>query len=296
MVHIPMPAPLGRADLHTHTTASDGTLPPAEHVRWAAETGLAALGVTDHDTIHGWDEAFAAGKALSIEIVPGCELSTEVGTTEVHILAYYFDREEPEMVELLHRMRGGRRARAGESVAKLQRLGYTGVSLDRVLELGGEAVGRPHIAAVMVEQGIVRTVKDAFDRFLARGKPAYVPRPKLTPEEAIATVKRAGGVPVVAHPGLIRDDKWVRHFIAAGVMGIEAYHSDHSEDQRQFYARWAADAGLICTGGSDSHGPTGPRTVTPGSVNVPLDVVAQLKKASRACQEGLFRHVLPAEE
>lgn len=290
MVHIPMPAPLGRADLHTHTTASDGTLRPREHVLWAAAQGLGALGITDHDTIAGWDEAIATGREASIEIVPGCELSTEVEKTEVHILAYYFDPQEQAMAELLERMRGGRRARAAEAVAKLHKLGLTQVTLERVLELGGESVGRPHLAAVMVEHGIVRSLNEAFDRFLTRGKPAYVPRPKLTPEEAIAVIRQAGGVSVVAHPGLIRDDKWVRHFIKEGVMGIEAYHTDHSENQRQFYARWAHDAGLICTGGTDSHGPKGSRTVIPGQVNVSMDVVGQLKQASaywqRKQQEG----------
>lgn len=284
MVRVPMPPPTGRADLHSHTTASDGTNSPAEQVRWAAEQGLAAIGITDHDTIAGWAEAIEAAAALGIEVVPGCELSTEVAKTEVHILAYYFDPLEPGMAALLKRMRGGRRTRAVEAVRLLHEAGYPQVSLERVLELGGESVGRPHIARVMVEAGVVRTLPDAFDRFLTRGRPAYVTRPKLTPEEAIAAIGAAGGVSVVAHPGLIRDDKWVRHFIAAGVMGIEAYHTDHSDSQRQFYARWAIDAGLICTGGSDSHGSKGSRTVAPGSVNVPLTVVEQLKAASSYLQ------------
>lgn len=287
MVHIPMPGPQGRADLHNHTTASDGTNPPAEQVKWAAAQGLAAVAITDHDTIAGWDEALEAGRSLGIEIVPGCELSTEVGKSEVHILAYYFDRTEPNMVALLQRMRGGRRARAAEAVAKLHQLGYAQVSLERVLELGGESVGRPHLAQVLVECGICRAKDEAFDRFLSIGKAAYVPRPKLTPEEAIAAVKGAGGVPVIAHPGLIRDDKWVRHFIEVGVMGIEAYHSDHGDNQRQFYARWGYDSGLIVTGGTDSHGPRGMRTVVPGTVNVSMDVVAQLKNASQYWQQSV---------
>ncbi|MFZ5816828.1 MAG: PHP domain-containing protein [Bacillota bacterium] len=280
MVRIPMPPPQGRADLHNHTTASDGTLSPAEQVRWAAQQGLAAVAITDHDTIKGWDEAIAAGKALSIQVVPGCELSTEVGRSEVHILAYYFDREEPAMAALLERMRGGRRARAAEAVAKLHALGLTQVSLERVLELGGESVGRPHIAQVLIEQRLVRNHEEAFDRYLASGRPAYVPRPKLTPEEAIAAVKGAGGVPVLAHPGLIRSDQIVREILQQGILGIEAYHSDHGEQQRQFYARWGLDAGLIVTGGTDSHGPNGGRTVTPGAVNVALEVVTQLQQAS----------------
>lgn len=280
MISTPLPSPLGRADLHTHTTASDGTLPPSEHVRWAAGQGLAALGITDHDTIAGWAEAMAEGERIGLEIVPGCELSTEVADTEVHLLAYYFDPTHPTMADLLTRMRGGRRARARESVAKLHALGLTQITLERVLELGGESVGRPHIAAVMVEAGVVKDLNVAFDRFLSRGKPAYVPRPKLTPEEAVTTVREAGGVSVVAHPGLIRDDNLVRRLIRAGIQGIEAYHTDHSDNQRQFYARWAHDAGLICTGGTDSHGPNGARTLLPGTVNVDLAVVARLKAQS----------------
>lgn len=280
MVRIPMPPPTGRADLHNHTTASDGTLSPAEQVKWAAGQGLAALGITDHDTIKAWDEAIAAGREHGVEIVPGCELSTEVGKSEVHILAYYFDRAEPAMVALLELMRGGRRARAQEAVAKLQALGFPQVTVERVLELGGESVGRPHIAQALIEAGIVRSHEEAFETYLAAGRPAYVPRPKLTPEEAIEAVKAAGGVPVLAHPGLIGDDNLVRRIIKAGILGIEAYHSDHGEQKRQFYARWGFDAGLIVTGGTDSHGPTGGRTVVPGAVNVSMDVVAGLKQAS----------------
>lgn len=280
MVRVPMPPPAGRADLHNHTRASDGTLSPAEQVQWAASQGLAAVGITDHDTIAGWAEARAAAEEAGIEFVPGVELSTEVGKTEVHILAYYFDPEEPAMAELLRRMRGGRRKRVEAAVARLHELGYKDVSLERILARGGESVGRPHIAAELVDLGVVRTIAEAFERFLAQGRPAYVPRPKLEPAEAIAVVKAAGGVPVLAHPGLIGDDRWVREAIAAGVMGIEAYHTDHSELQRQFYARWGLDAGLVVTGGTDSHGPQGTRTVVPGSVNVGLEVVEQLKALS----------------
>jgi len=281
MVRIPMPAPQGRADLHNHTTASDGTNSPADQVRWAAGQGLSALGITDHDTIAGWAEAQRAGDEAGIEIVPGCELSTEVGKAEVHILAYYFDRNEPEIAALLQRMRGGRRVRAAESVKKLHELGYTEVSLERILERGGESVGRPHIAEDLIQIAAVRSIKEAFDRFLGMGMPAYVPRPKLTPTEAIAIVKGAGGVPVLAHPGLIGNDQLVRDAIAAGIMGIEAYHTDHNDQQRQFYARWGLDAGLLVTGGTDSHGPRGSRTVVPGEVNVGLEVVAELKRLSR---------------
>lgn len=286
MVKIPMPPPEGRADLHMHTTASDGTLPPAEQVAWAKEQGLAAIAITDHDTIAGWDEALEAGSALGIEIVPGCELSTEVEKAEVHILAYYFDRAEPAMVELLQRMRGGRRARAAETVAKLHQLGYTQISLDSILAAGGESVGRPHIAQALLEAGIVRSKQEAFERFLTSGKPAYVPRPKLTPAEAIQIIHGAGGVAVLAHPGLVKNDRVVREILALGIDGIEAYHSDHSDAQRQFYARWGLDLGLIVTGGTDSHGPNGMRTVVPGSVNVDLTVAKELARAAYAKRQN----------
>lgn len=284
MVRLPKHSPVGRADLHNHTTASDGTLSPSEQVRWAKEQGLAAVGITDHDTIAAWSEAMEAGEALGIEVLPGCELSTEVEKTEIHILAYLFDPEEPEMKALLERMRGGRRARAKAAVERLHALGFTQVSLERVLELGGESVGRPHLAQAMVEAGMARSLAEAFDRYLVRGKPAYVPRPKLEPAEAIDLVLAAGGVPVIAHPGLIRNDHWVRRLLDAGAMGLEAYHSDHSDYQRQFYARWGLDRGLIVTGGTDSHGPAGARTVVPGEVNVSMEVVEQLKRASRHWQ------------
>lgn len=280
MVKIPMPPPTGRADLHMHTTASDGTLPPAKQVAWAKEQGLAAIAITDHDTIQGWDEALATGAELGIEIVPGCELSTEVEKSEVHILAYYFDRTELAMVELLQRMRGGRRARAAETVEKLHAFGYTQVSLEAILAAGGESVGRPHIAQALLEAGIVRTKQEAFERFLTAGKPAYVPRPKLTPAEAIEIIHAAGGVAVLAHPGLVKNDNIVRSILGMGIDGIEAYHSDHGDGQRQFYARWGHDLGLIITGGTDSHGPNGMRTVVPGSVNVGLEVIDQLKATS----------------
>ncbi|MEW8977461.1 MAG: PHP domain-containing protein [Symbiobacterium sp.] len=280
MEHIPMPPPAGRADLHNHTTVSDGTLSPAEQVRWAAAQGLAAVAITDHDSIGGWAEARAAAQEAGIEFVPGVELSTEVGKIEVHILGYYLDPDEPGMAELLRRMRGGRRNRVAQVVAKLHELGLREVSLERILERGGESVGRPHVAAELVEIGAVGSLKEAFERFLDRGRPAYVPRPKLEPAEAIAAVRRAGGVPVLAHPGLIGDDRWVHEAIAAGIMGIEAYHTDHDDRQRAHYARWGREAGLLVTGGTDSHGPRGTRTVLPGSVNVSLEVVEKLKALS----------------
>ncbi len=273
------PVHSGGADLHMHTTASDGTLSPAAMVALCQQEGLKAIAITDHDTAAGLAEAQAACTALGLRLVPGVELSCEVPGAEVHILGFLCNFEHGPLVELLARMRTGRQDRAAQAVEQLCRAGYT-VELDRVLELGRESVGRPHLARVLVDAGHANSMTDAFDRFLVRGKVGYVPRPRLFPEEAIQTIRAAGGIPVVAHPGLIGDDKWVSAFVAAGAMGLEAYHSDHSGAQAAKYARWAAEKGLLITGGSDSHGSKGSRPVKPGHVRVTLSAVEALLDAA----------------
>lgn len=267
----------GGADLHMHTTASDGTLSPAAMVELCRQQGLEAIAITDHDTTAGLAEAIAAGHQLGVRVLPGVELSCDVGGggTEVHLLGYLCRFEDGPLAELLARMREGRRQRAAASVEKLRARGYA-IDLERVLALGGESVGRPHIAQVLVESGYAGSIREAFDRFLGYGRPGYTPRPKLTPSEAIAAVRAAGGVPVLAHPGLIGDDNWVAAAIDSGVMGLEAYHTDHSTAQAQKYAQWARQRGLLVTGGSDSHGNQGSRPVLPGHVRVGLEVVEQL--------------------
>lgn len=280
----PLPASVqrvaaGGADLHMHTTASDGTLAPAEMVALAHARGLEAIAITDHDTVAGLAEAAAAGARLGLTVIPGVELSCEVPKAEVHLLGYLCDFASPAMERLLAELRGGRRRRAAESVERLRQAGYA-VALNEVLTLGGESVGRPHIAAVLVAAGHAGSVKEAFDRFLTRGRVGYVPRPRLTPTEAIQAVRQAGGVPVLAHPGLIGNDDWVTAAIEAGVMGLEAYHSDHSPAQSHRYAEWAARAGLLITGGSDSHGDKGARPVPPGYVRVTLSAVDNLRAAA----------------
>jgi len=272
---------VGKADLHTHTRASDGLHTPTELVQMARDKGLEAVAVTDHDTVAGVSEAVAVGRQLGVDVLPGVEISTLYEGVEVHVLGYAVDIEDPVFLRRLEELRNVRDVRNRMIVERLQQLGID-IHLDEVYakrQYGGN-VGRPHIAAELVELGVVRTIAEAFDRFLAQGRPAYVPRPKLDPAEAIAVVKAAGGVPVLAHPGLIGDDRLVRAAIAAGVMGIEAYHTDHSELQQEFYARWGRDAGLVVTGGTDSHGPGGTRTVVPGSVSVGMDVVEKLKALS----------------
>lgn len=270
---------VGGADLHMHTTASDGTLAPAAMVAVCKEEGLATIAITDHDTVGGLAEAADACTALGLRLIPGVELSCEVPGAEVHILGYLCDFAHGPLVELLRHMREGRIARAAQAVEQLRRAGYR-VELSRVLDLGGESVGRPHIGAALMEAGYANSVRAAFDRFLARGKVGYAPRPKLAPSEAIRAIRDAGGVPVLAHPGLIGDDKWVTACVEAGIMGLEVYHSDHNNRQAAKYGRWAAEQGLLVTGGSDSHGDKGSRPVRPGHVRVGLAAVEALVAAA----------------
>lgn len=243
-------------DLHLHTTASDGTDTPSALVSLAAEKGFELLAITDHDTMSGVREAQEAGKRLGVRIISGVEISAG-GDTEVHVLGYAV--QKPEMlVQMLEKMRNQRSQRMRQMVMKLNDLGIP-IHLGRVTGLAKESVGRSHLARVLVEDGIVRDVREAFNRYLAPGRPAYVEREKLTVSQAVRLIASAGGLPVIAHPGQNHGDAfWMKDRFAelkeAGLKGIEAYHMAHSQQQAIAFARTAKDLGLLVTGGSDYHG------------------------------------------
>ncbi|HEX6330847.1 MAG TPA: PHP domain-containing protein [Actinomycetota bacterium] len=246
-------------DLHTHTDRSDGTFTPAELVRRAADLGLEVVGLTDHDTTDGLAEATTAGLELGVEVVPGVELSAELDRTSVHVLGYWVDQTEPAFREELARLRDDRFRRGELMVGKLQELGLP-VSFERVREIaaGGNIV-RPHIAQAMVEAGVVATEEEAFERWIADGGPAHVPKHALHPVDAVALIRRAGGLAVLAHPGMWGDqscvpDEVIQAMAAAGMAGLEVDHTDHDVEQRERYRRMAGRLGLIATGGSDCHG------------------------------------------
>ncbi|HEX2027231.1 MAG TPA: PHP domain-containing protein [Nitriliruptorales bacterium] len=252
-------------DLHTHTTFSDGTTTPEDNVRLALEAGLEGLGVTDHDTVASWGRARAAAHGTELEIVPGAELSAEHGGYSVHVLGYWFDPAHPQLAAEIDRLRNERERRAEEIVLRLQELGV-GVTIERVRELAGAApVGRPHIAAAVVEVGAAADAGEVFDRWLHDGGPAYVPKYAVSPERCVDLIVAAGGVAVLAHPALygpsdgegartgVADDVIAR-MAARGLAGIEAAHPDHEPGEREHYLRLAADLGLVVTGGSDFHG------------------------------------------
>ena len=264
-----------RADLHMHSTASDGTETPANIVSLAKRAGLQAVAVTDHDTVAGIEEAMRAGERLQVQVVPGVEISTAKNGKDIHVLGYFIDyRSEPFLVRL-EQLRKVREKRNSLIIDKLRQLGFQ-ITMEDILESRNralpahESIGRPHIAEVLVRKGYVHSVRQAFDLYLGKSGKAYVNLPRILPEEAIAWIHDAGGAAVLAHPGLYKDDEMVRQLISAGLDGIEVYHSDHTRQDEQKYKEMAERYHLIGTGGSDFHGerngaafhgPIGARTV-----------------------------------
>jgi predicted metal-dependent phosphoesterase TrpH len=246
-------------DLHTHSTCSDGTESPAANVRLARERGLAGLGVTDHDTTEGIDEAVRAAAGTDLEIVPGVEFSAEHEGASLHVLAYWVDLRHEGLRTELRRLVDTRLRRGELIVEKLRDLGYA-ISFERVREIAGEElIARPHIAQAMVEAGIVATEKEAFDRFISDDGLAYVPKHALDPLDALALIRDAGGVCVLAHPGMWKGsgavpDELIERMAAAGMAGLEVDHPDHDEAQRARYRDLARALDLVPTGASDCHG------------------------------------------
>jgi 3',5'-nucleoside bisphosphate phosphatase len=266
------------ADLHVHTTASDGTLSPEQVVHEAVQAGLAAIGIADHDAVEGISPALAAGRAAGLVVVPAIEVNTDYGEDELHILGYYIDHQSDMLATHLERLRSERRERVKRMVERLNEVGAK-LDLERVYEIAGSgSVGRPHVARALVEAGHVSSMNSAFGKYLVRGAPGYVPRYKLTPSEAIQIIRQAGGVAVLAHPGNSRHDEVIPQLIDAGLEGIEVYHSDHSALQRRHYARIAKNRGLVATGGSDFHGPNMMKMVPIGHVTVDIEIVHKLKE------------------
>lgn len=283
------------ADLHTHTTASDGLHAPEENVRMAHEAGLAAVAVTDHDTVAGLPAAFREGERLGITVVPGVEISTVANGQDIHVLGYYMNLEDPLFLERLAELRSVRERRNDLMLARLRELGIP-IRLEEVeaikaerqgqADKPAESIGRPHIADWLVRHGIVASMREAFDKYLGKGGQAYVNPPRIHPAEAIRWIHEAGGCAVLAHPGLYGDDSLVAELISAGLDGIEALHSDHSPEQEERYRRMAAEAGLLVTAGSDFHGKRQGETFHGpiGNRRVGLDVVNRLQNQGRGAR------------
>ena len=269
-------------DLHTHTTASDGSFAPAEVVGMAAQAGLAAVGITDHDTTDGIREALAAGEKMRVEVVPGVELSVNHGRLgSLHVLGYWIQPDHPDLAGKLEEIRGGRDRRNDKILARLADLGCP-LELSEVQAIaGGEVIGRPHLAQAMIKHDYVQSTQEAFDRYLARGKPAYMERDRMSPAEAIDRIRRAGGVAVWAHPGMIgleesELEKEVEKLVAAGLSGIEAHYPEHSPETTELLLKLCEKHRLAPTGGSDFHGAVKP-DVHLGSFEVPAALLEGLR-------------------
>jgi predicted metal-dependent phosphoesterase TrpH len=277
-------------DLHTHSTASDGSLPPAEVVRLAQEAGLKALALTDHDTTDGLAEAVAAGDKLGVEVIPGVEISAQFTDDAMHILGYFIDFASGKLAARLAVLKQARKERNPKIIAKLNALGL-GITMEQVERLsGGGQVGRPHIARALMQSGYVSTMQQAFDIYLKNGGKAYVAKYRFPPPEALAMIREAGGVPVLAHPftlgmgsaaalkELLLDLK------ANGLAGIEIFYADHSPEQEAMYLKLARELGLLITGGSDFHGDNKP-DVTLGNIRSKNRLTYDLVTAMKAWRQ-----------
>ena len=266
-------------DLHSHSTASDGQFPAGQVAERAAAAGVGVWALTDHDSIAQLREGAEAAAVRGLRFVPGIELSAQLDRSrEVHVLGHFVDPASGALRRFEDLLAEKRRVRVGEVIVKLAGLGVTLLPEDIEKFSGGKTLGRPHIARALMEHGVVATVKEAFDRFLGEGRPAYVARFRLSAEDAIALVRGAGGTASVAHPGSSRVERHdLERLKGAGLAGVETYHPDHNPSVREKYARIARELDLVPTAGSDYHGPE----VTPdrrlGMVTMSEDELARLE-------------------
>lgn len=266
-------------ELHCHTTASDGLLSPTDVVRLAQQRDVALLAITDHDTTAGHAEAIAAGQEHGIHVIPGIEVSALSPQAEVHILGYGVRPTDAATTAKLASLRGVRESRARGILNKLSQLGID-VPFERVRAQAGDGmIGRPHVARVLVEMGIVASQQEAFDLYLAEGKPAFVAHEGLTPAQAVQLIHAAHGVAVLAHPALYRGnfDDLFAGLLNAGLDGIEVFYPAHSPEQTRLYAALASQHDLLMTGGSDFHGVIGDLEISLGAIHVPEEYVEALE-------------------
>ncbi|RKY69943.1 MAG: phosphatase, partial [Candidatus Latescibacterota bacterium] len=241
-------------DLHIHTRCSDGTSPPEAIPSLASQAGLEAVAITDHDAVDGIDRAIAGNTCNGLEIIPGVELSTTLGGADIHILGYYIDWKDRTLLEWIALFREKRLERARKIVEKLRALGLD-LRFDTVLEVAdGAAIGRPHIADALVNEELIRFYGEAFTRYIGYDGPAYFPKYAISPSEAIRLIRRAGGIPVLAHPGSVHRDEYIPAMVRDGLMGIEVFHPIHPPVVRRHYEALAIKHGILRTGGSDYHG------------------------------------------
>lgn len=276
------------ADLHLHTCFSDGTYTPEELTGHARRHGLETVALTDHDTIEGCARMDAACAAAGLDFIPGTELTAEWRGHELHLLGYGMDTTQPALLRELTRYQIVRQDRIREMVARLNKLNVQ-LEAEAVFALANcNSPGRPHIARALIQAGVCATLDEAFERFLKKNRPAWVPKPKMAADDAIRLVQAAGGAAVLAHPGLTRIDEFIPQLAAEGLDGLECFHSKHSTSASEHYLELAEALRLLVTGGSDCHGMNKGQPLI-GTIKLPHDCVEKLNEriaARRAAAPG----------
>lgn len=269
------------ADLHLHTIYSDSTYTPFTLAKKAKSAGLSCIAVVDHDTVDGLSPTQEALEPEGIELVSGIELSSDYNGLEIHILGYLFDPKNIKLLEKLDFLKGNRVERVYKILKRLKGMGVE-LAPEPIFEFSRDGVvGRLHIARAMVKQGLVNTIKEAFDKYIGDRSPAYLADFKLSPYEAIDLIKSASGIPVLAHPYILGNDALIGEFAKAGLAGLEVYYPEHSKSMIQRYLGFAKKYGLLLTGGSDCHGDAKPEERI-GSIKIPYDLVEELKLAKES--------------
>jgi 3',5'-nucleoside bisphosphate phosphatase len=264
------------ADLHLHTAFSDGSDAPDELIKQAVKAGLDAVAITDHDSVDAIPFAIDAGIIHGIEVIPGLELSAEYEGLEVHILGYFIDYRNAALQERLSILEKARIERIHTMVAKLQGLGVK-IDADKIFAISGKGiVGRLHVARVMVSEGIISSIWEAFSKYIGNNGPAYVLGFKFSAQDACKLIRAAGGIPVLAHPYALRRDDLIPKFVHFGIKGLEAYYPEHTTAMRNKYIRICREYKLLATGGSDYHGKEKPDVIL-GKFKVPYELVESLR-------------------
>ena len=269
------------ADLHIHTHFSDGTSSPQEVIEQTHRAELSCISITDHDTIDGVTPTQLCAQALEIEVIAGIELSSGLDNKDIHILGYLIDCQNETLKSELNHMQNARIERMRQMIEKLKTLGIDNISLEEVCILSkSKSVGRPHLASVMHKKGLVSSLREAFDKYIGEGCPAYVEKYKMTPFEAIKLIRQAKGVAVLAHPMVTNRDELIPRMVEAGLQGIEVYYPNYSNNTISYYEGIARKHNLITTGGSDSHGAAKDNTYI-GKIKISYSIVQQLKEAAK---------------